>query len=413
MTLRHQRTPTQVCRANFDCNAQKKYYRGRYTRAFKEATIELSNNQANEEMRGKRGYGAQAIAEKVNTSMLSSPNDHKLSATSLQRAIESKRAGQLPSKLGRPERIPFQLVAALAKQSAMTQVASEGEASGKKIKALTEGLVTGTKWESVFSTEYCWKRTRSQHSDILNLVRAKINEDRRVEWLTYKNINDWTAAAKKFLIAIGMAKDEPGIIREYLALYSIEQEHHQSRDELADLGFNADILDLQPKVAENHPIPADEEGAIEALMKNGGANKAGSLFRVGISVVNCRVVLETLRRTKEQAEKVKEQKEKSQQVVEDGKVKAALEAFGKWCGNGMKLDGESHTVMTRTCAVAIVKVLMPAVAPTLKVSDFTTLKSCTKWLGELAGGTTWVDEMMAIMERNELEEVQPTELFGA
>ena len=172
-------------------------------------------------------------------------------------------------------------------------------------------------------------------------------------------------------------------------------------------------MDLQPKVAENHPIPADEEAAIEALMKKGGANKAGSLFRVGISVVNCRVVLETLRRTKEQAEKVKEQKEKSRQVVEDGKVKAALEAFGKWCGNGMKLDGESHTVMTRTCAVAIVKVLMPAVAPTLKVSDFTTLKSCTKWLGELAGGTTWVDEMMAIMERNELEEVQPTELFGA
>jgi hypothetical protein len=224
MTLRHRRTPAQVCRANFDCNAKTKYYRGRYTRAFKEATIELSNNQANKEMRGKRGYGEQAIAEKVNTSMLSSPNDHKLSATSLQRAIESKRAGQSPSKLGRPERIPFQLVAALAKQSAMMQVASEGEASGKKIKALTEGLVTGTKWESAFSTEYCWRRTRSQYPEILNPVRAKINEDRRVEWLTYKNIIDWTAAAKKFLIAIGMAKDEPGIIRGYLALYSIEQQ---------------------------------------------------------------------------------------------------------------------------------------------------------------------------------------------
>ena len=153
-------------------------------------------------------------------------------------------------------------------------------------------------------------------------------------------------------------------------------------------------------------------GTIEALMKKGGANKAGSLFRVGISVANCPVVLETLRRTKEQAEKVKEQKEKSRQVTEDGKVKAALEAFGKWCGDGMKLDGESHPVMTRTCALAIVKVLMPAVALTLKVCDFTTLKKCAKWLGEIAGGTTWVDEMMAIRERNELEEVQPTDLFG-
>ncbi len=77
-------------------------------------------------------------------------------------------------------------------------------------------------------------------------------------------------------------------------------------------------------------------------------------------MANCHVVLETLRETKEQAEKVKEQKEKSWQVAEDGKVKAALEAFGKWCGNGMKLDGESHPVMTRTCTVAIVKVIMPA-----------------------------------------------------
>ena len=97
---------------------------------------------------------------------------------------------------------------------------------------------------------------------------------------------------------------------------------------------------------------------------------------------------------------------------EDGKMKAALEAFGKWCGDGMKLDGESHPVMTRTCALAIVKVLMAAVVPTLKVCDFTMLKECAKWLGEIAGGTTWVDEMMAIRERNELEEVQPTDLFG-
>ena len=104
------------------------------------------------------------------------------------------------------------------------QVASEGKASGKKIKALTEGLIYDTKWESVFSTDYCWKRMRSHHPEILNPVCAKINEDRPVEWLTYKNIKDWTAAAKKFLIAIGMAKDKPGIIREYLALYSIKQQ---------------------------------------------------------------------------------------------------------------------------------------------------------------------------------------------
>ena len=177
-------------------------------------------------------------------------------------------------------------------------------------------------------------------------------------------INSWIAVG--FLPMTANAVNDPKVRyelgeggapeAEQKRIADLVEDYHKSRDELEELGFNADILDLQPKVAENHPIPADEEAAIEALMKKGGANKAGSLFRVGISVVNCRVVLETLRRTKEQAEKVKEQKEKSRQVVEDGKVKAALEAFGKWCGNGMKLDGESHPVMTRTCAVAIVKV---------------------------------------------------------
>ena len=45
-------------------------------------------------------------------------------------------------------------------------------------------------------------------------MQAKSNKDRRVEWLSYKNIIDWTTRAKAFLIDIGMAKDEPGIICE-------------------------------------------------------------------------------------------------------------------------------------------------------------------------------------------------------
>jgi hypothetical protein len=139
-------------------------------------------------------------------------------------------------------------------------------------------------------------------------------------------INSWIAVG--FLPMTANAVNDPKVRyelgeggapeAEQKRIAELVEDYQQSRGELAELGFNAVILDPQPKVAENHPIPADEEAAIEALMKKGGANKAGSLFRVGISVANCRVVLETLRRTKEQAEKVKEQKEKSRQVAEDG-----------------------------------------------------------------------------------------------
>ena len=96
------------------------------------------------------------------------------------------------------------------------QMVNEGEASSVKMKALTEGLVAKTKWQGVFNTEYCWRKTRKNHPEILNPVKAKVNEDRRVEWLSCRNIMDWTARVKEFLISIGMAKDEPGIIHECL-----------------------------------------------------------------------------------------------------------------------------------------------------------------------------------------------------
>ena len=134
-------------------------------------------------------------------------------------------------------------------------------------------------------------------------------------------------------------------------------------------------------------------------MKNGGVNKAGSFFCVGIYVVNCRVVLETLWRTKEHQ---KEEKERARKVAEDGKLNSGLEAFGKWCGDVSKVDNHNHPIMSRMSALAIVKVLMPKVARTLKLANYTTLKTCTKWLGELAGGTTWVEEMKAMEEGNEL-----------
>ncbi len=113
------------------------------------------------------------------------------------------------------------------------------------------------------------------------------------------------------------------------------------------------------------------------------------------------MVLETLRWTKEIAEKAKEEKERAWKVADDGRLKSGLDAFNKWCIDGNKVDGSNYPIMSRACAMAIVKVLMPKVAPLSKLSNFTMLKSCTKWLGELAGGSTWVDKMMAIVVAGE------------
>ncbi len=45
--------------------------------------------------------------------------------------------------------------------------------------------------------------------------KAVNNKDRRVDWLTYKNIIDWNQRAKEFLISCGMGTlPEQGLIRK-------------------------------------------------------------------------------------------------------------------------------------------------------------------------------------------------------
>ena len=83
--------------------------------------------------------------------MLKSPSNRKLSATSLQRSATDNQAGKSPPARGRPEKIPAVLCLTLTKQSAMLQVAGEGEASSAKMMGLIEGLSTGTEWDGRFT----------------------------------------------------------------------------------------------------------------------------------------------------------------------------------------------------------------------------------------------------------------------
>ena len=57
-----------------------------------------------------------------------------------------------------------------------------------------------------------------EHPAILNPVQAKRHEDRRVDWLTYKNINTCTDAAKEYLVGISMLGNKPGTICECVML---------------------------------------------------------------------------------------------------------------------------------------------------------------------------------------------------
>ena len=65
----------------------------------------------------------------------------------------------------------------------------------------------------------------------------------------------------------------------------------------------------------------------------------------------------------------------------------------------------------KEAAVAIVKVLLPGIDPGAKGKDYKTMVACEKWLGDLAGGTTWVDEMKSYEAKMQDNTPVPTRLF--
>ena len=68
--------------------------------------------------------------------------------------------------------------------------------------------------------------------------------------------------------------------------------------------------------------------------------------------------------------------------------------FVIWVGAGMKVDTRiGYPKLSKEASVAIVKVLLPGINPWAKSNDYKTMGACVKWLQELAGGTTWRDEM--------------------
>lgn len=92
--------------------------------------------------------------------------------------------------------------------------------SSLKMRTLARAMTLGTPHEGKLTGEHIWKMCRHRHPEYIKPAQAVDNEDRRVDWLTYSNIMRWMKQAKKFLLDIGMAKDEPGIIRKWLCLDS-------------------------------------------------------------------------------------------------------------------------------------------------------------------------------------------------
>ena len=215
LTRRKRKSLTEAHSYRLTEQVSNLYHAGRYKNAFKACTALLKPSTEDEE--GTKGtVSIQNAVDQINMQLLHSPNDKKLKKTTVYNAIARGSFGVSPLKNGRPRKVPPELTRGLACHAVMMQSSGEGEASSLKMRAIAGALTLGTQFENKFSTDYLWQRTRIEHPKMLYPAKAIDNEDRCVDWLTYKNINDWNKRAKKILIDIGMCTPERGLIRKSL-----------------------------------------------------------------------------------------------------------------------------------------------------------------------------------------------------
>jgi len=104
------------------------------------------------------------------------------------------------------------------------------------------------------------------------------------------------------------------------------------------MGFNSKVLATKLEVAQPRDVADTNEKLIEELVETKGACAAGKLFKVGIHVANCSVVLEARRRMNNKQAAMSKEKEQHKLIEEDTKNKTAIEAFTKWVDAGKPLN---------------------------------------------------------------------------
>jgi len=231
---------------------------------------------------------------------------------------------------------------------------------------------------------------------------------------TVKIINTWIVVG--FLPMTGNAALDPKVRYELgeggapeearKRMELLVKDYEKSASEMDRLGFNGGVMDLEARHVDDLQIPEDEEELIQHIVDNKLINRAGGLFKCGIQIANSRVVLEASKRVEENEKAEKARKAEKVQEKEEGATWAAILTFGKWLTKGSPVDANGYPKLGKADSKAIVKVLLARIAPNEKMSSYDSMKKCVTWLGDLAGGTTWVEEMKQVEKGHWLEETQ-------
>ena len=213
MNKRRKRSQAEANRDQFLKNSLRSHHDKKYSTAFKAATLECADI-AKGPNAGKHGFGILQVVKKFNESVLNSPNDRLLSKSKVAAALKLGEEGKSPAKRGRPRKYPKALTEVMRDHVAVSQVSGNGEMNGRKMVETATALTVGTPWAGRIKPQVLWRKVREDHPGVVNPVKAIDSDDRRIDWLKFKTINEWTDKVKEELIYMGMVKDEPGFIRK-------------------------------------------------------------------------------------------------------------------------------------------------------------------------------------------------------
>ena len=122
---------------------------------------------------------------------------------------------------------------------------------------------------------------------------------------------------------------------------------------------------------------------------------AGGLYKSGIMITNCNVLLNPSKLLGAETDRLKgeiTQKEKQKQEIVEAEANIV---FAEWVGNGRKSNTDGCPILNRKDAYAIIRVHLPWLDVKKQLGQFKNAKDCVKWLGEIGQGTTWDEEMSA------------------
>ena len=116
-------------------------------------------------------------------------------------------------------------------------------------------------------------------------------------------------------------------------LESLVADYRKSGEDMIELGFNGELLDLQPVEVATHMLPENEAAAVKLIVDNGSMNSAGSLFWAVIFVANCSTLLQECKQKWQQEKTNAETKERMKKDSSKFLMWMGLKEFGKWFAN--------------------------------------------------------------------------------